>query len=188
MCARYYTNGPRGYLLCPERHHISPGGQWGDPRDPPGSCGSPPGGLCYLVRACLWLSAHLLASQSFLAHQSHHYTLPGSVSEEDKSAEDGMDPGSGGSRRPWGWREGPERQLWSGSMPLHQRGSIGGGGRGRVLTGEAMGSGGAGETMAGMGGGIFHCNRNPVSPGALVALAAPGSSLTALGRPAASGS
>lgn len=61
---------------------------------------------------------------------------------------------------------------------------MGGGGRGSVITGEAMGSGGQGETMVGAGGGIFHRTRNPASPGALAAPAVPGSSLTALGRPA----
>lgn len=35
------------------------------------------------------------------------------------------------------------------------------------------------ERMAGVGGVVSHCNRNSVCPGALAALTAPGSSLTA---------
>lgn len=81
--------------------------------------------------------------------------------------------------------EGPERQLWTGSIPCLPRRVDWKRRQGQSSRWKSSGGRRRGENMAGVGGGGSYCNGNPVSPSALAAPAAPGSSLTALRRGAA---
>lgn len=187
-CAGYCTVALVVTCSTQSGQHVGLGSRgWGEGREHPSSCGLSPRGLCSLVRAGLWLAAHPPASQSFLAHQSHGCALPGCVSEEDKSAGDGTDPGSGGNRRHEGGvgGEGPQRQLWTGSIPCLPRRVDWKRRQGQSSHWKSSGGRRRGGNMAGVGGGGSHCNGNPVSPSAPAAPTAPGSSLTALGRGAA---